>query len=222
MPLLTLPASFLELDGDDLRLYLFLLRQGGYKRSTYDLSDEIHMTRQRLRTCLSHLTQKGLINPKPTQSDSRNSAIINVLMSASNSCLTQNQPKQEKETEAKEKLPPAPPIKEKEDKEKEGASLCAYVNPSTRQAWTEWLRYKQQMHDGYTTPMGAQRAYSHAFRTLAGCDAGLFADIVAQSIRHEWRGLFPLHASDKDHRRENSSEIGIRVYNTQEKDYIGW
>lgn len=221
MPLLTLPASFLELDGDDLRLYLFLLRQGGYKRGITALADDTGITRQRLRTSLARLAERRLINHESTTGGLFNPAIISVITKANNHESTTDQPRKEKETEAKEKLPPAPPIKEKEEKEKEGASLCAYVNPSTRQAWTEWLRYKQQMHDGYTTPMGAQRAYSHAFRTLAGCDAGLFADIVAQSIRHEWRGLFPLHASD-DHRRENPSEIGIRVYNTQEKDYTGW
>ena len=220
MNTITLPISFLELEGDDLQLYLFLLRQGGYRLGLPALSEATDISRQRLRSCLARLEDKGLINHASATERICNARIISIIANTSSTSSTTHQPRQETESKDKESLPPTPPIKEKEDKEKE-ETPSTYVHACVREPWLEWLAYKQQRRDGYKTAIGAQRAYRHAYNTLAGCDARLFADIVAQSIRNEWQGLFPLHRQ-QNRQAEPSAEIGIKVFNTKDKDYIGW
>ena len=221
--MLALPRAFLSLESDALRVYLFLLRQGGEWKGRESLAKVMNMSRRMLMHILESLEEKGLIAPLSDSFCTGQSLSIRTISSKTVPLSDSFCTGQEKETEEKESFPPAPPIKEKEYKEKEGErkiskrelSADDYIVPETRDAWLEWLRFKQQLGDSYKTDIGARRAYTYAYHTLAGCNAALFRSIVDQSIRHEWRGLFAL-------KQQTDEPVGLNLQNNGQKEYIGW
>lgn len=85
-------------------------------------------------------------------------------------------------------------IKEKEiklkRKEKEYL-LTSFVAEDYKSIWSDWISYRAQIHKPYKSSDGAKAAYEHLL-TLSGNVSSVAEQIVRQSMRNEWQGLFPL------------------------------
>lgn len=58
-------------------------------------------------------------------------------------------------------------------------------------AWEKWIAFKKKIGKPYKTADGMRGKYQELYQMSSG-DAQMAMDIIDQSIRNEWSGLFPL------------------------------
>lgn len=87
--------------------------------------------------------------------------------------------------------------KQRKRKVKEKLDL-SFLPSEYKNLWIEWLDYKRELKDPYDTQRGMKAAFTHLVN-ISGEDPAIARQIVDQSIREEWKGLFPL----KDKKRNS-------------------
>lgn len=79
----------------------------------------------------------------------------------------------------------------KERKKRKKIDIDSFVLENLKSVWSDWICYRAQIHKPYKTDKGVKAAYENL---IALCDnvPSVAEQIVKQSIRNEWQGLFPL------------------------------
>lgn len=105
--------------------------------------------------------------------------------------------------EKKEEVPPAPPLEEIKEKEKDKKKILSkdnikekekeksFVAPEYAQVFSLWLEYKRQRRESYKSEMSLKICYNKLVK-LSDADPDKALAIVEQSIANNWAGLFEL------------------------------
>ena len=99
----------------------------------------------------------------------------------------------------------------------------SFVSPEFEELFNEWLDYKKrQFKFEYKTERSLKAAYSDLVK-LSGGDPIIAAEIVDQSMRNGWKGLFELknHGAKTITTNKYDSRRGTDVGNLTESDYGG-
>lgn len=98
-----------------------------------------------------------------------------------------------------------------------------FVGPELEETFNEWLDYKKrQFKFEYKTERSLKAAYSELVK-LSGGDPVVAAEIVDQSMRNGWKGLFELknHGTKTNAANKYDPRRGTDVGNFSESDYGG-
>jgi len=102
---------------------------------------------------------------------------------------------------------------------KKNGSLCApkgyerfkfdFVEPPYRAPFLEWLAYKRERHEKYTTQRTLRACYNNLVK-LSGGSPAVARKMVEQSEANNWAGLFKLKNSDKDGDKRSNNTVGAQ------------
>lgn len=99
----------------------------------------------------------------------------------------------------------------------------SFVSPELEEPFSEWLDYKKrQFKFEYKTERSLKAAYSELVKLSEG-DPAVAAEIVDQSMRNGWKGLFELknHGTKTNTTNKYDPRRGTDVGNFSESDYGG-
>ena len=102
---------------------------------------------------------------------------------------------------------------------KKNGSLCApkgyerfkfdFVQPSYRAPFLEWLAYKRERREKYTTQRTLKACYNNLVK-LSGGSPAVARKMVEQSEANNWAGLFKLKNSDNDGDKRSNNTVGAQ------------
>ena len=102
---------------------------------------------------------------------------------------------------------------------KENGSLCApkgyerfkfdFVQPPYRAPFLEWLAYKRERREKYTTQRTLRACYNNLVK-LSGGSPAVARKMVEQSEANNWAGLFKLRNSDNDGDKRSNNTVGAQ------------
>lgn len=88
-------------------------------------------------------------------------------------------------------------VKESKKKKKKKEKFdFSFLPEKYKSVWFEWLDVKKDIGSPYKTQQGMQAAFTHLVN-ISGDDKEMARQIVEQSRRREWAGLFPLKEEKK-------------------------
>jgi hypothetical protein len=77
--------------------------------------------------------------------------------------------------------------------------------------WIDWKIYKKKEKGfSYRTELSENQALSHLFEISNG-DVGVAENIINQSIRNSWQGLFPLKNNNNGQTESNANAVGKTI-----------
>jgi biotin operon repressor len=181
------------------------IRRGQRVYSTQKLADELHMSRQVIRTAIKHLISTGEITNESTPEYS----IITVKNYDSYQQLTNN-PTNEQPTpnqRATNEQPQCKKDKESNKDKKDKKDICAdafitYANGDSDllKALNDYAEMRKQKKKQITTDRAIKMLFSRLDK-LASDNKGKIA-ILNQSVFYNWTGVFPL----KDNQQQKPSK----------------
>ena len=102
---------------------------------------------------------------------------------------------------------------------KKNGSLCApkgyerfkfdFVQPPYRAPFLEWLAYKRERREKYTTQRTLKACYNNLVK-LSGGSPAVARKMVEQSEANNWAGLFKLKNSDNDGDKRSNNTVGAQ------------
>ena len=84
-----------------------------------------------------------------------------------------------------------------------------FVQPHYRAPFFEWLAYKRERHERYTTQRTLKACYGNLVK-LSGGDPDVARQVVEQSEANNWAGLFMLKNSDNNGDKRSNNTVGAQ------------
>lgn len=159
------------------------------------LQETLHLGRSTVDTALAHLGQQHLIETQrkglPAKKYFRISFDTLKSTMEHNNQVCQNPANffDEKEQEINNKDINLNSIIERKSKKKDFD--LSFVGDAYKEAFSEWLQYKQSIGKPYHTQQSVELCYRHAL-SFAADDPQQFRRVIEQSIANGWAGLFQL------------------------------